>query len=525
MAFLLGFQFISQLKAENRFGSYLSWNFAKNVKDLDSLESYLSKIKIDSLSLQNLEELFFESVFLNDWIKAKKISQSLLDQDEFNLPANLFEFVESLNNNNKNKSLDFIKKINVSEFDLNFTKVFLLWAKKNNVQKETLVEDCIPLLCLHLALTNSIEGKMDISKFYYSKLKQNKFASFRVKELLIIDHIKNNEFELADIIISQLINANLNFQNFNSRYLSKNLSVLDQVETFDDGLAEIFYNISSWYYTKGMYKYSAFFGELSLRIRPNFNAMNLLLVGAYEKLDYFELSLARIGDSNFENIYLFKFLRLKLLVYDKLGLNKNSIDYLKKNLNKFPDNNELRVLLADRLRQEKRFSESIELYNLLLKDESTKDRWSILYSRGIAYEQSGKWSRAEKDLVEALNLNPKNPYILNYLGYSWLDRKKNIKAALNLLEMAVDIEPSDAYIVDSLGWAYYLSGVFDKSIYYLEKAVSLLPNDATLNDHLGDVYWSVGRKLEAISQWKRVLIFDPNFKNKSQVRKKIDSGL
>lgn len=471
-----------------------------------------------------MEELFFESVFLNDWKKARKISQSILNQDEFNLSANLFEFVESVNSN-KNKSLDFIKKINVSEFDLNFIKVFLLWSKKNNIEKQYLIEDCIPLLCLHLALTNSIEGKVDISKFYYSKLKQNKFASFRVKELIIIDHIKNNEYELADIIKSELIDANLNFQNFNSKYLSKNLSILDPVETYDHGLAEIFYNISSWYYTRGMYKYSAFFGELSLRLRPNFNAMNLLLVGAYEKLGYLELSLAQIGDSNFEDIYLFKFLRLKLLIYDKLGLNKKSIEYLKKNLKRFPDNNELQILLADRLRLEKRFSESIELYNLLLKNESIKDRWSILYSRGMAHEQSGKWLQAEKDFVEALNLNPDNPYILNYLGYSWLDRNKNIKEALNLLETAVDIEPSDAYIVDSLGWAYYLSGVFDKSIYYLEKAVSLLPNDATLNDHLGDVYWSVGRKLEAISQWKRVLIFDPNFKKKSQVRKKINSGL
>ena len=523
-AFFLCFHLTTPLKAENSFGSFLSWNFAKNTKDIDSLENYLSKIKIDSLNFQNLEELFFESVLLNDWQKARKVSQSILSQDEYNLIANLFEFVASITSG-KTNSLDFVKKINVEEFDLNFVKVLLLWTKDKAQKKENIIEDCIPLLCLHLGLTSSLEGKSDISKFYYSKIKQNEFGSFRVKELIIIDHIKNQEFELADIIISDLINSSLNLQKYNSDYLKENLSILDPVENSSHGLAETFYNISSWYYTKGMYKYAAFFGELSLRLRPNFKAMNLLLVGAYEKLGYLELSLNRIGDFKVENIYLFKFLRLKLLIFDKLGLNKNSIEHLEEYLVKFPNNKEIQVLLADRLRQAKRFTESINLYNLLLENDSIKDKWSLLYSRGIAYEQSGKWSKAEKDLIYALNLNPKNPYILNYLGYSWLDRNKNIKEALNLLETAVDIEPSDAYIVDSLGWAYYLSGFFDKSIYYLEKAVALLPNDATLNDHLGDVYWMVGRKLEAISQWKRVLIFDPNFKRKNQVRKKINSGL
>ena len=111
------------------------------------------------------------------------------------------------------------------------------------------------------------------------------------------------------------------------------------------------------------------------------------------------------------------------------------------------------------------------------------------------------------------------------MGYSWLDRNENIKKALVLLETAVEIEPSDAYIVDSLGWAYYLSGSLEKSVFYLEKAVSLLPNDATLNDHLGDAYWKTGRKKEAISQWKRVLIFDPDFKKKEIIKKKIINGL
>ena len=101
----------------------------------------------------------------------------------------------------------------------------------------------------------------------------------------------------------------------------------------------------------------------------------------------------------------------------------------------------------------------------------------------------------------------------------------NLEDALKLLEKAVELEPNDGYIIDSLGWAFYLTGVFEKSIFYLEKAVSIMPNDATLNDHLGDAYWKYGRKKEAISQWERVLIIDPNFKNKEKIKNKINVGI
>ena len=94
-----------------------------------------------------------------------------------------------------------------------------------------------------------------------------------------------------------------------------------------------------------------------------------------------------------------------------------------------------------------------------------------------------------------------------------------------MLEKAVELEPNDGYIIDSLGWAFYLTGLIDKSIFYLEKAVSMMPNDATLNDHLGDAYWKSGRRKEASSQWKRVLIIEPNFKNKEKILEKLELGI
>ena len=336
---------------------------------------------------------------------------------------------------------------------------------------------------------------------------------------------KSHLFSINSVLISTNNEQNLNFGNLNvdDFYLRK--KTLNPVLTPKDGLAEVFYNISSWYFTKNLYKYAAFFGEISLKFRPNFSAMRLLLVGIYEKLNYLELALDRMNNLDRNNIYFYKFLKMKLSIFDQLEMKKEAIEELKNLTKLYPNNPKIIVLLADRLRANKSFVEAIKHYSDLLKLTNKSERWGIFYSRGIAYEQSGQWKEGEKDLLTALELNPKDPYILNYLGYSWLDRNKNIKKALGLLETAVEIEPGDAYIVDSLGWAYYLSGSLEKSVFYLEKAVSLLPNDATLNDHLGDAYWKIGRKKEAISQWKRVLIFDPNFKKKEIIKKKITNGL
>ena len=220
-----------------------------------------------------------------------------------------------------------------------------------------------------------------------------------------------------------------------------------------------------------------------------------------------------------------KFLKLRISLNDKLK-KQNKINLLLEELTKnHPKNWELKILLADIYRIDKKYNESIILYSQIIDSVLDENKWSIFYSRGIAYERSNKWKKAEEDLQMAMNLKPNDPYVINYLAYSWLDRKINIDVALNLLEKAVELEPADGYILDSLGWAYYLSNSFEQSIYFLEKAVSFLPNDPTLNDHLGDAYWKSGRYDEAKSQWKRVLIIDPKFKTKEIVKKKIEFGI
>lgn len=151
--------------------------------------------------------------------------------------------------------------------------------------------------------------------------------------------------------------------------------------------------------------------------------------------------------------------------------------------------------------------------------------WSIFFQRGIAYERLKEWDKAEPNFRRALELNPDQPQVLNYLGYSWVDMNRNLEEGLNMIRKAVDLRPDDGYIVDSLGWAYYRLGRYDEAVTELERAVQLKAGDATINDHLGDAYWRVGRELEAKYQWQRALTMKPEEKDIPKIEEKIRDGL
>jgi len=151
--------------------------------------------------------------------------------------------------------------------------------------------------------------------------------------------------------------------------------------------------------------------------------------------------------------------------------------------------------------------------------------WRLLYARGVAYDRAGRWAEGEADLLAALKLQPDDPEVLNYLGYSWIDRGEHLDTALNMVQKAVSQAPQSARMVDSLGWAYFRMGDFKKAVVTLESAIELEAGDPDINNHLGDAYWRVGRRDEAVFQWRRVLTLDPEAKLKAEVEKKLVSGL
>ena len=511
-------------KAFNDYGNYLEWIYAKEIKDLKKLKKTFKNISLSKVKENTLEELLFESIIFDDWDAGKEISLKLIEINKDNTTANLFLLVDDFL---EKKKINFISSNpKDSLLDSSFLETIIIWINKDKkFDYQNKLQNCIPLLCLHYGMKLLLDGQKKKAQAFFNKIDTQKFSSTRVKELQLYSSLKFNNKTKAKELLESLSYKDLNQKDYDIKNISSNLEILNPVLTQKDGLAEAFYNISSWYYQKDFYKFSIFFGKLSLRLRKDFNAMRLLLASSFELIDLENNADEIVSQVNTKNPYYMKFLKLRVSLNDEIK-KKNKIKPLLEELIKnHPKNWELKILLADIYRTEKNYDGSINLYSQIIEDVLDENKWSIFYSRGIAYERLNKWEKAEEDLKMAMTLQPNDPYVINYLAYSWLDRKMNIDLALNLLEKAVELEPSDGYILDSLGWAHYLSNSYEKSVYFLEKAVSFLPNDPTLNDHLGDAYWKSGRYDEAQSQWKRVLIIDPEFKNKDDVKKKIELGI
>jgi tetratricopeptide (TPR) repeat protein len=179
------------------------------------------------------------------------------------------------------------------------------------------------------------------------------------------------------------------------------------------------------------------------------------------------------------------------------------------------------------LRNQQQFDESVDAYDRAFERVGTPEQqhWSMHYFRGIALERSGQWERAEKDFLAALELEPEQPYVMNYLAYSWVEKQRHLDQAKSMLARAVQLRPDDGFIVDSLGWVYYRLKEFDNAVIHLERAVELRSQDPVINDHLGDAYWQVGRRQEARFQWRRALSLEPEEDQIPAIEAKIKRGL
>ncbi|MCW5736098.1 MAG: tetratricopeptide repeat protein [Enhydrobacter sp.] len=192
-----------------------------------------------------------------------------------------------------------------------------------------------------------------------------------------------------------------------------------------------------------------------------------------------------------------------------------------------PDRIDAALTLADLLRSKERYDDAVAAYDIAIQRIHTIDErhWPVFFGRGMVLERTKQWPRAEADMKKALELSPEQPYVLNYLGYSWIDQGLNLDAGMKMLKRATELRPDDGAITDSVGWAYYRLGQFDKAVEWLERASEQKGDDATVVEHLGDAYWHVGRRREARFQWARALNQKPDKERIPVILDKISNGL
>jgi len=348
-------------------------------------------------------------------------------------------------------------------------------------------------------LINSAEGNYSRYLFFYlTKLIENKDYDSAIQIASTIDPLT------SDLLIAQTKKwiDQSNFKKFKKHFSCKQEA---------DILAEFFFLISNLYSSQGEYKKSNFFLNISNYLNPKFYFNLSLLAENYFVNSNFDLAKKVLEKFDEEDeIYNWYKIKKKAQIIAKQKNKNQSLKFVEKKLLEFK-NPSTRIIfdMANMYKNYKKYEKAIEYYSIVLSqiEENSEAYADILYRRGGSYERLGQYQKSDSDLLLSLEIIPEDPYVINYLAYSWLERNYKIQEAIQMLERAYEQKKSDPYIIDSIGWGYYLNGDYAKAEKYLKQAIQLMPNDPIVNDHYGDILWKLDRKLQARYFWESVLNF------------------
>ncbi|WP_121062829.1 tetratricopeptide repeat protein [Chachezhania antarctica] len=304
------------------------------------------------------------------------------------------------------------------------------------------------------------------------------------------------------------------------------------VQSPQDGIAELHFALSLMLDSKETELLSMIQSRLAAHLRPDHVDAVLLTADMLDGLGQYDLAVDTYRDVPRDSPDFYAAEQGRAEVLGRAGKPDAAIEVLERLSKDYPTLPTVHASLADFYRTEGRFADAARAYDRALEytEEDSAIRWAYLYSRGIALERMSEWERAEADFRAALDMQPGHPMVLNYLGYSLVEKQQNLEEALGMIEEAVAARPENGFIVDSLGWALYRLSRYEEAVAHMERAVALEPVDPVINDHLGDVYWAVGRMREAEFQWKRALSFvdttDENGEaDPDRIRRKLEIGL
>ncbi len=277
------------------------------------------------------------------------------------------------------------------------------------------------------------------------------------------------------------------------------------------------------------------FAWLALEMAPSSDNARLLAAELLERLGLTEKAIVQLNAVDPASPLQWRARMRAAAALAETSKTDDAVKALQAMVGERPERIDAAAALGDLLRGKERYAEAAKAYDTAVERlRNPEDRhWALFYARGIALERTKNWGRAEADFKRALSMlsaedrtkRRSRAFVLNYLGYSWIDQGMNLDEGLKLLKEAVQLVPDDGAITDSLGWAYYRLGQFEQAVDLLEQAVHLKADDATIIEHLGDAYWHVGRRREARFQWERALRQDPEKDRVEPLKRKLAEGL
>ena len=527
------------VRAEISFGGYLAGRHALSIKDFDAASTYLSRAIEDDLeNPELLNGLISVQVSLGD-IGAAKISSDNLDllgvQTQL---SNMVKIAIQL----RNRNFDNAKQQIENEQGINplLDKIVTGWAfadEGNFENAETIFDEIgkgsslAQFSQMQKASMLAAYGRYESALNTIENLEKNSNRiSIDARALKVQLLLKLDNKEEATEYFSKIFGDGVNSDAANLRMQVEdhpNAYAIEESLSLEAGIAYAFYAIADILKDDADPNTALLYVRLAQYLNENSQKAILLAADLLEQMGQYDLAVEEYAKISPSSSYFLSSELGRVGALRDGGKTEAALEVLYYLSREFSDIGIVHNSLGDFLRREERYSEAKIAYDRAVDiyRENNNVSWVVLYARGITHERLQEWDKAESDFRNALTINPDQANVLNYLGYSLIDRGEKLDEAMTMIEKAVSLQPESGYIVDSLAWGLFKLGQYETAIPHMEKAAELMPVDPIVTDHLGDLYWAVGRQLEAKFQWRRALSFDPELKDATRIREKLRIGL
>lgn len=522
------------------FGSYLAGRFARNERDLGSAADFLVRALADDPDNHDLRYQAFGAMLTAGRIdEVLPLAQDIVAVDPSAPMPGLVLGLAAFAEGDTGLARERLSELTSSGYNALLVPIVEAWLTfaEDDLPAAQAILDSVPdgggfqaFRAFHGGLMNELAGSLDAAEASYRVAADAQPGAFRVAQALGGLYERMGRTDDARAVYRAFAETNEEtpwLDDAEARLAAGSAPPGPLVDDAVGGVAEALFGLANALEGDDDHDGALALARLADHLRPGNDAVALLLGEVFEAQGRTTEAIEsyRAVDASSPLSWT---ARLRIAIdLDDLDRTEEAIAGLEAMAAERPDRSDPWITMGDLRRGHERWDEAVQAYDqaVALIGEPEAHHWRLYYVRGITLERAKQWPRAEADFLKALELEPDQPYVLNYLGYSWVDQGINLGRALEMIEGAVDQRPNDGFIVDSLGWAHYRLGDYTEAVRQLERAVELQPDDPTINDHLGDAFWRVGRHTEAAFQWRRALSLEPDADLAIALKAKLERGL
>tara|TARA_B100000242_G_scaffold66130_1_gene40907 strand:- start:606 stop:2261 length:1656 start_codon:yes stop_codon:yes gene_type:complete len=524
-------------------GSYIAGQFAEKEGDFRNASYYyIDLISRGETESEIIKRSIIYSALSGNFEVATAISRKI-DDLELNYPiANLIIFAEAIKNKENDKIVEEFER-HKNFFPAIFRNVAEFWILIIKNEKDKAFKLLNSLSINNEAQMQIINYNQLLAYIYFNEYEQAEtlyenldFSDFLFDSdsaLALLEYFrKDKESKVFKSILNKVRSA-----SDNSYYI---LALMDDLSSGEEinsirinpykQIAEVFFRWSQSVQLQGKNGINKpFYLSLANYADPTSSFLKFKTATVLSDTENYGLSKEILDSFSKEDVFYMDSIVERTNAIEQQDNDESALEYIERFINNGFKNARLLKTYGSLQRSQRLYKESIKSYTGAIeaakREKYTEAVWPILFLRGISFERSKNWDLAEADFISALELSPDQPQVLNYMGYSLLERKEKLDQAMRMILLAAEKAPDSYHIIDSLGWAYYRTGDFEQALLYLERAMELESTDPIVNDHLGDVLWMLGRKREAKFQWKKSLSFKPEPVDQKNTEDKLAFGL